>query len=991
MSRKVRYITQLMVGVALASLGFEAAYAQTAAPPQSGVPAPAAQPAETVVVTGYRSSLRSAIAAKRIENDIVDSIKAEDIGKFPDNNLAEALQRIPGVAIDREGGEGKSITVRGLGPDFTRVRLNGLEAISTTGGKDKDGGANRGRGFDFNVFASELFNSLTVRKSTSSEIEEGSLGATVDLRTARPFDYSGRTMAGSVQLGYNDLSEDVGKRATFMVSNRWADGKLGALFSVAYSTKQNFEEGPNSGRWQNAYSAGNAGRLQSYSTNGGTSFIAITPCTTATTRVCNTTENNAVNPTLTGEALAVTQAIYPRFLRTSQFITDAERLGVTGSLQYRPVEGTTLTLDILHSQFGADRIEYNLEPISFSRNATGVPQTDIYNYTIDARKVITKAAFNDVDIRSEMRFDKLKTTFDQINFTIDTDFTERFSGKLLLGTSRSFLDNSEQTTFTFESYNVQGYSYDLTNQANPIVDFGKSTTGCVISQACYWQYAAASSTTATTNANGDASLIRLRPQSVENNYNTGALDLRYDVNDNLKIKFGGSFKQFTFATEERRRYTTSELTNNEAAGPGQAIVTEINGNLTTYAREVIVNGLTYLVPDLDKIRAKFDYTCNCINQWGQFTVNQLNNNARANNRSAEEANTALYLQGDYNLTLGTMPVRGNIGVRYVTTSQSVDGFITRGTALEKVNLKRSYDDTLPALNVTIEPFENLLVRFAAAKVMSRPTLASLSPAGTINTAAGVQTLNIGNPNLNPIRANTYDFSIEWYPDRDTLFTVSVFKKELESWIQSLVRNIPFSETGYDVSLLDGTGQNGATPYTVTQPINTNGGDLLGYEISLNKPFTFLPGFLSRTGAIVNYTHVDSTISYVVSSSATATVYRDYNLIGMSPNSYNATLYYEGEKLSGRVSYSYRDGYISVLLPGSSADLWGKEAVSSLDAQVSYRVGDRLTLVLEGTNLTDEAQDSRITYNTVQGNVADDLLFDVSNSGRQLYFGARFKF
>ncbi|MCA3695159.1 TonB-dependent receptor plug domain-containing protein, partial [Aquidulcibacter sp.] len=280
MSRKIRLTAVLMMGVAAASLQAGLVHAQTATTSAGETE----KQAEVIIVRGsFRESLRSAIATKRAEIDIVDSIKAEDIGKFPDNNLAESLQRIPGVAIDREGGEGKTITVRGLGPDFTRVRLNGLEAISTTGGKDKDGGANRGRGFDFNVFASELFNSLTVRKSTSAEIEEGSLGATVDLRTARPFDYKGFTMAGSVQAGYNDLSEDVGKRGTFMVSNRWADGKLGALFSVAYSTKQNFEEGPNSGRWQNAYSAGNAGRLQSYSTDGGRTFLPITPCTTATT------------------------------------------------------------------------------------------------------------------------------------------------------------------------------------------------------------------------------------------------------------------------------------------------------------------------------------------------------------------------------------------------------------------------------------------------------------------------------------------------------------------------------------------------------------------------------------------------------------------------------------------------------------------------------------------------------------------------------------
>ena len=140
----------------------------------------------TVVVSGVRAALESALNAKRNDNGIVDVIKAEDMGKFPDTNLAESLQRIPGVVIDRDAGEGRSITVRGLGQDFTRVRINGIEALATTGGTDSSGGANRGRGFDFNVFASELFNTVTVRKSSSADVEEGSLGATVDLQTSRP-------------------------------------------------------------------------------------------------------------------------------------------------------------------------------------------------------------------------------------------------------------------------------------------------------------------------------------------------------------------------------------------------------------------------------------------------------------------------------------------------------------------------------------------------------------------------------------------------------------------------------------------------------------------------------------------------------------------------------------------------------------------------------------------------------------------------------------
>src|SRR5687768_17238018 len=242
----------------MASGGFASeAWAQNDATQQPDLPAEdqdepqtaTEQGDDSIIVTGFRSSLRAAIGAKRSDNGIVDVIVAEDIADFPDQNLAESLQRIPGVAIDRDAGEGRQITVRGLGGDFTRVRLNQLEALATTGGTDSSGGANRSRAFDFNVFASELFNSLTVRKSASAEVDEGSLGATVDLQTARPFDFRGLTISVAGQMGYNDLSRHWDPRGALLVSNTWADGKIGALVSVAYGRRRLFEEGFSSVRW----------------------------------------------------------------------------------------------------------------------------------------------------------------------------------------------------------------------------------------------------------------------------------------------------------------------------------------------------------------------------------------------------------------------------------------------------------------------------------------------------------------------------------------------------------------------------------------------------------------------------------------------------------------------------------------------------------------------------------------------------------------------
>src|SRR5262245_36023118 len=222
----------------------------------------AARPAEPtaleeIVVSGYRRSLEASLDIKRDAVGSVDAIVAEDIAKFPDLNLAESIQRIPGVSIARDAGEGRQVTVRGLGPQFTRVRVNGMEAMSANGGTDAAGGTNRDRSFDFNTFASELFNAITIRKTAAAEIEEGSLGATVDLRAARPFDYQGFTFVSSVQGSWNDIEDKLDPRAAVLLSDRFMDGKVGALISAAYTGRKLTDEGSSTVRWQNAQAANN--------------------------------------------------------------------------------------------------------------------------------------------------------------------------------------------------------------------------------------------------------------------------------------------------------------------------------------------------------------------------------------------------------------------------------------------------------------------------------------------------------------------------------------------------------------------------------------------------------------------------------------------------------------------------------------------------------------------------------------------------------------
>jgi iron complex outermembrane receptor protein len=197
----------------------------------------AGQELTEIEVTGYRLSLRNAIEVKKNSDVMMDAINAEDIADFPDANLAESLQRLPGIALDRENGEGKQITVRGLGSDFTRVRLNGLETLTTTAASDSGASPNRSRGFDFNVFASDLFSSLQVRKTASASTDEGSLGATVDLVTGKPLDYKNRRIAFSAEDAFYENGGTHNPRLAALYADQFFDNRLGISASVAYSDR----------------------------------------------------------------------------------------------------------------------------------------------------------------------------------------------------------------------------------------------------------------------------------------------------------------------------------------------------------------------------------------------------------------------------------------------------------------------------------------------------------------------------------------------------------------------------------------------------------------------------------------------------------------------------------------------------------------------------------------------------------------------------------
>jgi iron complex outermembrane recepter protein len=473
----LRFGTRAWIGSA-SSVAMAAALLVSAPAFAQDTPADSEVEEETeIIVTGFRGSLERSLATKRNETGVVDSISAEDVGKFPDSNLAESMQRLPGVALARgDGGEGKTISVRGLGAQFTRVRLNGMQGASSTNSSDIRAGFNSSRSFDFSVFASELFSELTVRKTYSADVDEGSLGATVDLQTPRPLSYKDDfTFAASAQGTYDDLRGRISPRVTGLVSKTFLDGTFGIAASIAYTRRYTREEAWSAVEVYRGTQQGGFCSPVGYPTqnpaNNATVGIDALNCATGMPRLANTAQN------VTNYETARNAFIYrsPRWLRSDQ---DYSRLGATVTLQAEPAEGTKFALDGLYSKYDVTRRDYSFAANSFARGTSnhGQPMTSVVDIAVDPLGSIQYGKFNGIDISNDIAQREYTTTFRQINFTASQEL-----GALTIdgyvGLSLSTLANPVSTQISFFANDVNNFSYDFRGGGSvPVIDWGFDTT-----------------------------------------------------------------------------------------------------------------------------------------------------------------------------------------------------------------------------------------------------------------------------------------------------------------------------------------------------------------------------------------------------------------------------------------------------------------------------------------------------------------------------------
>ncbi len=936
MSRTRILKSVLALSSAAAVLAAASAHAQDAAAaadpaPQTAAPEQDDGPSNEIVVKGFRASLNNALNMKRNETATIDAIKAEDVAEFPDLNLAESLQRIPGVAISRVNGEGRNISIRGLGPEYSRVRINGMEAIGTTGGTDNSGGVNRGRGFDFNIFSSDLFNSLAVRKTATADVEEGSLGGTVDLQTARPFDYRKPTAVVQAAASYNDLARKAKPRVSTLLTTSTADGRFGVLLSVAYEERALVEEGANITRW--TYGGFNGGFAPT-STIAGKTIAQI----------------NDTNP--------ATALYHPRIPGLVSYAIDQKRLGAALGVQFRPTEKTLISIDGLYSRLDGTRQESQFQAISFSRSGTGKPQTIIRSGTVDANNNIISGTFDNVDLRSQARYDKLTTDFYQLTGTLDQKIGESLKFGAIVGYSSSQFRNPIQTTVTIDAANTNGFFYDFSTR------FPTIRPGVDIANVANFAF---------TNGTSE---VRIRPQTVDNSFTNAKGFLEWTTSPELKLKAGVDWRRFEYSSTEQRRLSGETVVTTLTAAQLAPLTNVFSG----FGRGLTIPSGTptsWVVPNLEAFQAYLNTYSNPTYATGGVE----NATARGSFVTVREEDLGAWGMAEFNLANAGVPVRGDVGLRYVKTDQFSTGYASQGTAINLVSADRSYENWLPSANLVFDVTDNLMVRFAAAKTIARAGIGSLTPGGNLNVSGGNRTFSSGNPDLKPTKSTNLDASIEWYPTRGAIYAVSAFQKDIGTFVQTLSTTVPYSSLGLPNSLLNGTTASPTDAFIVSQPVNSKGGLLRGFEVNVQQPFSFLPGFLSNFGVLANYTYVSSDIEYLTSANGATTVKAP--LLGLSKHAANGTLYYETKKFAIRGSVAYRSKYLTAV-PGTEGNSYnGTNSTTNIDAQISYNVTENFKLSLEGINLTDALNDQFVDVS--------NRLNVLTHSGRQFVLGARLAF
>lgn len=879
---------------------------------------------EVIDVKGYRSSLKASMNDKKDSNLVSDGIKAEDLGKFPDLNVAESLQRITGVSIDRNGGEGQAVTIRGFGPQFNTVLVNGRQMASETGGRE----------FAFDSVSANQIVGADIYKTGTATMQEGGIGGTISLNTARPFDYDGFTAVASAKGMYESLSEEMSPSFSGLVSNTFNDGKMGILFSLSHETRD----------------------------------VQINRIETAGWRP-NQVISNSRDGVLFGNAYI------PR--NWDQIVDQQERTRTNANLvfQFAASDDVTVTLDGSMSTFEVDSLVTDLaswfEPdrvgsatidqatgtlTSFSQDVglfvgSGDPATDFVSHTRNSRDISNSAFGLNIDW--------------QINdsLTADIDFS----------TSTAENDRAGRDRFNVVGI-INNYTFDGTD-ATPTVRHDGFNNGSL----------------------PDANLARLHYNEIGNqpSFEDSITELKADF---TYLADGDVFTSANFGiyTQDREK-KQFQIFASQCAFCGYNEPAPLDTiNFGTFTANNFFPGLidTFYTYNGDAYVDYLASTGNAITptlQNNRFTVNETITSLYADfNFQTDIGDMPLFVNvgARYSNTSVDVDAVQSFISDVVRTSDETLFQNQFGPATNIVE-GGSYASLLPSVNLKLELQDDMILRFAAYDSLTRPTMNQMSPATNFGeprrqslTASG------GNPALKPFRASNWDISYEWYYADTSIFTFAVFSKEVEDFIISLTGEETYTMSdrsdqpgflcsGALCSDLDVNNPNTATElyglqevYTVTRPQNGETARITGYEIALTHVFD--NGF----GVTANATVVDSSVEL---GSETST---SFALEGLG-DSQNLVVFYEADQWQARIAYNNREGFLRNLDNGSTGEPINTNTFGQIDISASYDISESTTVFFEGINITEEelVQTGRFANQT----------YSVEDNGSRFAIGVRTSF
>ncbi|HET9475362.1 MAG TPA: TonB-dependent receptor [Steroidobacteraceae bacterium] len=914
---------------------------------------------DTVVVTGFRASLKSAADAKRDSITITDSVFAEDIGKFPDLNIAEALNRVPGVIMTREvNGEGLNISIRGLGTSFTKTVINGAQiSVASSGRADSQ---NTNREVDLDLFPTELFARLDVNKSPTAGMLEGGLSGVVNMRTQRPFDNPGSHVTYQAQADYGEISGDFSPRGALTAS--WTNDTFGVLFGISAVDNKYRTTGLETIGWTNAtlsdVQCGNVAPPMGQNTcndapivGNGYNIPATVPATGAGPLVPGTTIDQAyllsLNPGVTIEELG--DAIIPRLARPADFDGSRARAASLLSLEYRPTDTMRFYLDTMYSKAKREFERLDMNWVVRNSNSMIPVGLEIEN------NVVMSGTFHNSSFFLEARDYQEDVDFWNFNPGATFEFSDNLALDLQLNKSRSWFFREAPTVLVSSPLGIT-VEYDNTGDY-PVAT---PTNFNLNDPAAGWTWVGG----------------RLNIQNEKRLTHTeGAhADLRWG-DDRTNLKFGLAYDQISRGISGRDNSGAWEdvaCRGLNADGTVPNPRPACDGNPANAAQAPLITqselagylaaGPGFISVDFDRFFADSRYY-DLNNPPAGFSAA-----TGAGNQNVEEETLGTYLEGNWATEVFGRVLRLNGGVRYIETDQ----FISAPNNINGVRVVTEFDSTyeefLPSLNVAFNITENIVTRLSASRTLTRANPNAMRPATTFNDPAA-QNATQGNPFLEPFLGDNIDIGGEWYTGEEGYVSVTLFQKELNAFTVNELVTVPFADLGIPFASLSATQQqainNGGGPdnwfVNITRQTNLDEKlKLQGYELIWAQPLTFL---LDGLGFTANYTHIKFDADEGVSETAF------YNAkTGVSPNTYNGTVYYEQGPVMMRVSYTWNEQQITGGLNQNNLAVAGLFADDrgQLDFSASYRlenVGSKPTVTLNVSNLLSEHQRSTFWQDT----------------------------